>query len=77
MLLVSSSDTDVHRVNDLIRARCPELSEADLADAYGISTELESDLGASIWIELSERVLDAVEALEERLTRIEADLRQR
>ena len=61
-------------VRDLIAARAPELSEDDIADAYNTPTE--PDPGPAIWLEISERVLDAVEALEERLARIEAELKR-
>ena len=45
------------------------MTEAEIADAYSIPTE--PDPGASIWIEISERVLDALSALEERLEVLE------
>ena len=60
----------------VIAARVPEVSEDEIADAYGITTEFESYPGVAIWTEVAERVLDAVEALEERLSRIEAGLKR-
>jgi hypothetical protein len=59
-------------VRDLIAHRAPEIGPADIADAFGIiPTEAEADPG-KIWNEVMERMIDAVEALEQRLDRIEA-----
>jgi hypothetical protein len=66
---------DLHRkyCRAVISARAPEFRPAEIADAFGaeFSARAENDPTESIWLEISERVLDAVEALEERLDRLE------
>ena len=64
-------------VRDLIAHRAPEFGPADIAEAYSIPTEFEPDPHAAIWIALAEQVVDALAEVEQRLSRIEADLRQR
>jgi hypothetical protein len=67
---------------ELALARCPELTPADLGGAFrgdsgawnpadddGIPTEPDPD--ESIWIEVSEQLLDWLVALEERLLALE------
>jgi hypothetical protein len=58
----------------VISARAPEFQPDEIADAYGIPTE--PDPGPAIWIEISERLVDALAEIEERLSRIEADLKR-
>ena len=56
----------VETIRGLVQARCPELSVKDLELAFG---------GASdVLAEISDAVADAIEALEERLDRIERGL---
>ena len=55
------------RVRRLIIARCPELTEGEIAAAYAT----EPDPGASIWLEIGEQVLDVLGALDERLVALE------
>jgi hypothetical protein len=58
----------------LIAHRAPEIDAGEIADAYGI-IPTEADPGA-IWNEVMERMIDAVEALESRLDRIEATMKE-
>jgi hypothetical protein len=66
----------VHRelCRRVISHRAPELSEDDIADAYGIPTE--PDPSPAIWVEISERLVDALGEIEERLARLEAELKR-
>ena len=65
----------------VIAQRAPEFSQSDLADAFrgdrgawNPADDERSDPTESVWLALAERVLDAVEALEERLARLETTI---
>jgi hypothetical protein len=61
-------------VRDLIAHRAPEIDASDIADAFrgdNPGDDDEPDAGAGIWLEVAERVIDAIQALEERLDRLE------
>ena len=67
-LTTGSDDRD--RVMRIVMARCADaLTEEEIADIF------EPDPSAAIWIEIGERVLDAVDALGERLDQIEQAVR--
>lgn len=63
----------------VISHRVPEFQPDDIAGAFHpsvVSERSETDPGPAIWIEISERLVDALGEIEERLTRIEADLKR-
>lgn len=61
---------DIGDLECVIAHRAPEIDPADIVDAYAIPTE--PDPGAAeAWAEAMENILDAVEALGERLDRLE------
>lgn len=62
-------------VRRLVSARCPELSIADLEDAFGDGAA--PDASASVLTEIADAVAGAIEALEERLDILEKDLPRR
>ena len=60
----------------VIAARAPEIGPADIATAFSDSgawnpaddiIRTEPDPGESVWLEVAERVIDTLEAMEERL----------
>lgn len=59
-------EMDTDRVRAIVRHRCPELSQDDIAKAFAADLPVES-----IWLEISERVIDAIDALDERLATLE------
>jgi hypothetical protein len=61
-------------VRRLVLARCPELSTADLKDAFGDSAAPDR---ADVLAEIANCVTDAIEELEERLDKLEKDLPRR
>jgi hypothetical protein len=58
-------------VRALILARCPELSERDLA----LLADAPSDLDAGIPVNIADQIMDVLLAFEERLDRIERAVR--
>lgn len=62
----TTGSDDHDRVIRIIAARCPEVSRDDIAEAFAADLPVES-----IWIEISERVIDAIDALDERLAALE------
>ena len=68
--LATEDDDRAACVRDLIMARCGDvLTEDEIAEAF--PTEFESDPTESIWIEISERVIDCLGELEEHLEALE------
>jgi hypothetical protein len=53
----------------LVAQRCPELSDDDITSP---AKPFEDDLGASVWLQVAEQVLDALDEVSGRLERIEA-----
>jgi hypothetical protein len=66
----------VHReyCRAVIAARAPEFQPDEIAEAF--ATEAEPDPGPAIWVEISERLVDALGEIEERLARLEAELKR-
>jgi hypothetical protein len=65
----------------VISARAPEFQPGEIAaalradsGAWNPADDERPDPGESVWLALAERVLDAVEALEERLARLETTI---
>ena len=70
--VAAAGSDDRDRVRRIVIARCGDaLTEEEIADIF------EPDPSAAIWIEIGERVLDAVDALGERLTGIEQAVREK
>ena len=64
--LAAAGSDDRDRVVVGVMARCPELSQDAIAEAFAADLPVES-----IWIQIGEQVLDAIDALDERLAALE------